>query len=271
MKLLLVTLSALLVSITPVVQVQEVCPPALVIQEAARQAPPEEPPTSVAGWLAVAEENGVEGAAEYWENSLELFTWDHVVKQLHVDILDRFPPHYDIGMGKAFIAGGRVWSADHLYKMDPWLGTDVHLIGDSAIEGLTISETRVEVGAELYIRTRRGVVRMVVSNNLDPRLQQGGWAYQVRFTDPENMVQGGDSGSPVLRTDTNEVVALVSGYFSPLPPPPVIIVEGEEEGEAAEPVVVERYGFMAILERDTLSPEDLEEGVLEDLTPVEDK
>lgn len=117
--------------------------------------------------------------------------------------------------GKGFIAGGKVWTAEHVLEK---LGTpideafedgDVACLGEAAINGLDFALFDPRIGDFLYYRTTtRGLITMVV---VEVKKVSGGTYLNV-FTDLA--VIPGDSGSPILN-NKGEVVGLVSAKYYP--------------------------------------------------------
>lgn len=141
--------------------------------------------------------------ADYFESSLELFTFDY-----YQEIV--FPDGSTAeGYGKAFIAGGKIITAEHLTVFwNDYLRNDIVILGPSPIHGLDICHANHGVGDTFYYRTRHdGVKHFTVTF-------ETGNNYEATMDRP---MRHGESGSPIVCDAHKKVVALATAYGEAFP------------------------------------------------------
>lgn len=141
--------------------------------------------------------------ADYFESSLELFTFDY-----YQDIV--LPNGTTAGgYGKAFIAGGKIITAEHLtVYWNDFLKNDIVILGKAPIHGLDICHANHGVGDTFYYRTRHdGVKHFTVTF-------ETGNNYEATMDRP---MRPGESGSPIICDAHKKVVALATAYGEAFP------------------------------------------------------
>lgn len=108
------------------------------------------------------------------------------------------------GKGKAFIAGGHMWTAEHLFSPGQRNDHDLRHLGESPIEGPDIRFFAARPGEFFYMWTpgREKITICVMEVCEDEYI-----------VSTDKQIQPGDSGTPVLDSE-GRVVGLMVAYFN---------------------------------------------------------